>query len=124
MTETPAFQDLNAATIKILIYTHTQLDHTRITLKGVKTWLPSNPDKLYIPYKVLSQKPYSMKPPTIVRAIDSLLEHGFLKVKQQGGRVKGHPSIFALSDGFLSWVEGDVLEVRRPYLKRGFCKHG
>ena len=63
-----------------------------------------------------------MNPNTITRSIDSLLEHGFMSVVKQGGRVKGDESIFGYSEEWENWEAGIVCSKRRPYATRGFTK--
>lgn len=63
-----------------------------------------------------------MQNKSVTRGIDELLAKGFIKVKEQGGKVKGHASIFKIVDDYKIWRKGmDPISTRRPYRKRGFC---
>ena len=122
MEHSEALQDLNAPTLKILLYTLMQLrweDTSRQSKKA--NWICSNKDEIKLQYSTFKKDPYRMKDGTITRSIDSLLAHGFISIKEQGGMCKGHSTIYSYSDAWFKWKPGDdPVFVRTPFRKRGF----
>ena len=122
MEHSEALQDLNAPTLKILLYTLMQLrweDTSRQSKKA--NWICSNKDEIKLQYTTFKKPPYRMGDKTITRAIDSLLAHGFISVKEQGGSCKGHSTTFSYCESWFTWKPGDdPVEIRTPYAKRGF----
>jgi hypothetical protein len=119
MVYSRAYQDLNAPSLKLLSYLLLQLRWARAGRKS-KNYIVSNKDEIKMLYSTFSRDPFNMNPNTITRSMDSLLAHGFLKVIQQGGRVKGHESVYSYSEQWEDWNKGDVIFKRRPYIPRGF----
>ena len=69
-----------------------------------------------------AQEKYGLTIPRFIRAIDDLLEKGFIKIEHSGGGIEGDKTIYALSNSYLLWKEGSVLYKRETYsVKRGFC---
>ena len=119
MVYSKAFQDLNAPSLKILSYLLLQLRWVKIGGRK-KRYEIANVKEIKLLYSTFRKKPFYMNPNTITRSIDSLLEHGFIKVQKQGGRVKGDESIYSYSNSWESWEKGKVYSTRRPFAKRGF----
>ena len=119
MIYSQAYQDLNAPTLKLLSYLLLQLRWVKLGRK-TKRYDVSNKDEIKMLYSTFKNKPFNMNPNTIRRSIDSLLAHGFMKVIKQGGKVKGHESIYGYSESWETWTEGDVIFTRRPFHTRGF----
>jgi len=117
-----AFQALNAPGHRILAYVRIQLTIKNIGTKRKPKFACINKNEIQILYAVLAKKPWSMANAVVTRGIDELLHKGFIKVIEQGGRAKGHVSVYGLVDNYLKWTKGDSpVSVRRPYRKRGFC---
>jgi len=120
MVYSKAYQDLNAPTLKMLSYLLLQLRWSKIKQGGKNVYLISNKDKIKMLYSTFEAKPFNMTAKTITRGIDSLLEHGFLEIVMQGGKVKGHQSVYGYSEMWEGWVPGETCSKRRPYSKRGY----
>ena len=118
-----AFNSLSGKGHIILSYLLSQCRHVEIKRKkGHRSFILTNKDELILPYRSLQASPYKMAYSTITKGIDELLSKGFIKVMEQGGRAKGHVSVYGLIDAYLKWGKGDPpVSVRRPYAKRGFC---
>jgi len=117
-----AFQNLSTPGHKILAYVKMQLLIKNIGTKKKPNFVCINPKEVQILYGSLNKSPWFMSNSAITRGIDQLLHKGLIKVVEQGGRAKGHASIFSTSDDYLKWKKGDPpVSVRRPYSKRGFC---
>jgi len=123
MVYSAAYQDLNAPTLKVLSYLLLQLkwvDTARSRSKA--NWQIANKDQIELLYSTFTKAPFKMNKPTIVRAIDSLLQHGFVKIKDQGGRCRGHKTIYEYSEKWVEWSAGKIMFTRQPFFARGFCK--
>ena len=88
--------------------------------KGKKKRICINKDKLNISY-VEYKKTYSITQPRLTRALDQLLEKGFIYIINPGGGYKQDKAIYGLSDQWCLWREGVVFE-KRTKKDRGFCK--
>jgi hypothetical protein len=81
-----------------------------------------NADSISFTY-IEAQKKYGIDKKRVTRAIDQLLEKGFLKIEHKGGAYKKDKSIYALSDNWLLWRPGSVFETRnKSKVKRGYCE--
>jgi len=90
--------------------------------KGKQKRICINCDKLNITYTEFDNK-YGITQPRMTRAIDQLLAKGFLTIVNPGGAYRQDKAIYALSDKWLFWKPGIVLETReKEDLKRGYCK--
>jgi len=89
--------------------------------KDKPNYVCENKDNIELVYSTFKKPPFKMSQPTIVRGIDSLLAHGFLKVKDQGGRCRGHKTIYKYSEEWIKWKAGQIISIRQPFFARGFC---
>ena len=122
MVYSAAYQDLNAPALKILSYLLLQLRWVNTARsKDKPNYICENKDNIEMVYSIFKKPPFNMFQQTIVRAIDSLLEHGFIKIKDQGGRCRGHKTIYQYSEKWSDWEKGQVIETRLPFFARGFC---
>lgn len=122
MVYSKAYQDLNAPSLKILSYLLLQLRWVKTSGKKSKAkYQLSNKDNIELLYSTFTKDPFKMKKPTITRAIDSLLKHGFIKIKDQGGRCRGHKTIYEYSESWTGWEHGQTIRTRKPFFSRGFC---
>lgn len=117
-----AFQNLNTPGHRVLAHVRIKLIIKNIGSKKRPNFSCINKNEIQILYADLAKKPWSMANAVTTRGIDELLNKGFIKVIEQGGRAKGHASIYGLSEDYLKWKPGDPpVSVRRPYAGRGFC---
>lgn len=116
MVYSKAYQDLNAPTLKILSYVLLQLRWVRVSKNHYELGKKDH-ELLYSTFK---KAPFLMHDRTITRSIDSLLSHGFVKVKNQGGLCQGHKSKYEYSEKWKDWELGECIFIRKPFFKRGF----
>ena len=122
MIHSKAFNTLSGKGHVLLGYILKQLRFPKTKRNQARSQGCLNSDDLLIPYQILKKEPFKMANSTITKSIDELLAKGFIKVVEQGGREKGHTSIYGLSEKYLEWQPGDeAINVRRPYVTRGFC---
>ena len=121
MVYSKAYQDLNAPTLKILSYLLLQLRWVNIArTRNKPKYIPENKDEIELLYSTFNKPPFNMGKKTIVRSITVLLSHGFVEVKKQGGRCRGHKTIYGYSERWHEWEPGQVIFIRKPFFARGF----
>ena len=121
MVYSEAYQDLGAPALKVLSYVLLQLRWENTSRTKKANWICTNRKEIKLLYSNFRKKPFSMGNQTITNAIDSLLAHGFISVYEQGGRDKGHMSMFSYSEKWKEWSKGqEPFETRKPFRKRGF----
>ena len=90
--------------------------------KGKQKRICVNCGKLNITYSEFYNK-YGVTQPRMTRAIDQLLEKGFLSIVYPGGTYRQDKAVYALSDNWIIWKPGMVFETRKKeVIERGFCK--
>jgi CRISPR/Cas system-associated protein Cas10 (large subunit of type III CRISPR-Cas system) len=90
--------------------------------KGKEKNVCVNADSISFTY-IEAQKKYGIDKKKVTRAIDQLLEKGFIKMVHQGGAYKKDKSIYGLSDNWTLWRPGAVFETRnKSNVKRGYCE--
>jgi hypothetical protein len=57
--------------------------------------------------------------PRIIRAIDNLLEHGFIRIIRRGGAFQQDKSVYGLSEDWRLWRPGIVFKKREPDTRQG-----
>jgi len=66
---------------------------------------------------------YGIKQPRVTRAIDQLLEKGFISIVNPGGGYNKDKATYALIDKWRIWSPGACFEKRQQEsVTRGFCK--
>jgi hypothetical protein len=77
-------------------------------------------EKIYASYEsrglrdVRQNLPKGITRPRIVRAIDKLLTHGFLRVVHRGGAYKKDKTVYSLVDDWRLWQPGITFSTRKP----------
>lgn len=90
--------------------------------KGKQKRVCVNCDKLNVTYTEFKNE-YGVSQPKMTRAIDQLLEKGFLSIVHSGGAYRQDKSVYSLSNNWVIWKQGMVFETRKKEgLVRGFCK--
>ena len=120
-----AYHNLNYPSVLILNYVLFQLKWVDASRPKDKksNYISTNQDEIKLPYSTFKKSPFNFSNSTVTRSIDLLLSRGFISVKEQGGREKGHVSIYSYVEKWKGWKNGDSdIEKRRPYRARGFLK--
>jgi len=66
---------------------------------------------------------FGITQPRLTRAIEQLLAKGFITIIHPGGGHRHDKAIYGLSDKYLTWKPGMVIEKReKESVQRGFCK--
>ena len=84
-----------------------------------------NCDELTMTYKELENSPFCFTIPRITRAFDELLAKGFITIVDCGGAYRKHKAVYALSDLWEQWKQGNKpFNKRLRDAKRGFQGKG
>lgn len=113
-----AFLALGGSASKIYLLFLDKRMMRRLGRKGKERWTCINHDNITLTYKELENHGFSKS--QIVKALDELLAKGFIKIKEPGGAYRQHKTVYAISDKWRSWRDGDVIRRRKRDVKRGF----
>lgn len=101
-----AYQNLNKYSMLILQYILFQFEIVEVPKQrgsGKKEYEISKHGEINLPYLMFRKSPFKMGNSSITKAISLLLAHGFLEVKNQGGREKGHRSVYSYIEVWRDW---------------------
>jgi len=117
MLDSPAFWDLSATAIKVLMkfMGKRQLARSR---KGSKSerWIVTNNGEIQFTYNEAVGLGISRS--AFARALDELISHGFIDVAQSGvGQFKA-TTLYAISERWRAWGTDDFVEKSRPQKPR------
>ena len=122
MTESQAYIALKGFAPQLLTLVFGKRQYEKQGRKGKEKWICINGDSINITYAEFGRK-YAITQPRLTRAIDDLLEKGFLSRVYPGGMCRHDKASFSLIDKWMLWRPGVVFETREKELvKRGFCK--
>lgn len=122
MLESEAYLSLKGFAPQLLSLTLLKRQFENHGRKGKQKRVCVNCDKLNITYTEFKNR-YGITQPRMTRAIDELLEKGFLSIVYPGGTFRQDKAIYALSDKWVLWKPGIVFETRKKEgIERGFCK--
>lgn len=115
--ESPAFISLGGVAPQMLIYLLGKRDF-RQPNKNSKARTCVNEDNLTFSY--IELKKLGITQPRGTRGFNDLLAKGFVTIKHHGGGCQKDQNVYALSNRWLLWKKGTVLEKRPQVMKRGF----
>ena len=89
--------------------------------KGKEKRICKNCNKLNVTYAEFKNK-FGITQPRMTRAINQLLEKGFLSIVHPGGMYRKDKAIYSLSTNWVIWQPGMTFESRvKESVNRGFC---
>ena len=115
--ESPAFISLGGVAPQMLIYLLGKRDFRKPN-KNSKARICVNEGDLKFSY--IELKKLGITQPRGTRGFDDLLAKGFITIKHHGGGCQKDQNVYALSNRWLLWKKGTVLEKRPRVMKRGF----
>lgn len=120
--KTKAFLSLKRSSIVVLIAV---LDARQLESKkdhkggGKKTKRKAINTGIRLPYRKL-EKEFKLTQQTISKAIDELLEKGFIQIEHQGGRGEHDMSIYSFVENYIFWEPGVIFQKRERDVHRGW----
>jgi len=122
MIESRAYLSLSGFSPQLLTLVFGKRQFEKQGRRGKGKWVLINGDNINITYAEFKKK-YGITQPKLTRAIDQLLEKGFLTVVRPGGTYRHDKAVYALSDNWILWKPGLTFQKReREAVRRGFCE--
>ena len=119
--ESKAFCFLQGFAPQLLLFFLGKRQFDYVGRKGKEKRVCVNCDKINLTY--VEMKKYRISQPRMTRAIDQLLEKGFISIVNPGGGYNQDKAIYTLIDKWRIWHPGACLEKRKQdSVTRGFCK--
>jgi hypothetical protein len=86
--------------------------------KGKERWVIQNNGEIVFPYAEAEDK-FGISRPRFQRAIDQLVEHGFIDIAHPGGGMMKDVSKYAISTRWLDYGTNNFIQKHRPKDTRG-----
>jgi hypothetical protein len=120
MFQSKAFLSLQGSAAQLLILFLGKRNFDQIGKKRSKKYVCVNSESITFTY-IEAEKKFGFTKPRFLRAIDELLEKGFIEIKYQGGGYKRDKTVYALSTRWTFWTPGTVCQRRqKDPVSRGF----
>ena len=91
---------------------------TKVGKKGKEKWVISNNGEIVFPYAEAKEK-FGITPPRFQRALDQLVEHGFIDITHSGGGMLRDISKYSISERWLSYGTDSFIPQYRQKDTRG-----
>ena len=91
---------------------------TKVGKKGKEKWVISNNGEIVFPYAEAKEK-FGITPPRFQRALDQLVEHGFIDIIHSGGGMVKDISKYSISERWMDYGTSKFIEKQRPKDTRG-----
>ena len=91
---------------------------TKVGKKGKEKWVISNNGEIVFPYAEAKEK-FGITPPRFQRALDQLVEHGFIDIVHSGGGMVKDISKYSISERWLSYGTDSFIPQYRQKDTRG-----
>ena len=119
--ESKAFIALKGVAPQVLIIFLGKRWFEKVGRKGKEQRFCRNCSELVFTY-IEAEKKFEITKSRFSRAIGNLLAKGFITIKHAGGSYQQDKTVYALSDKWISWRSGIVIEKReKESVHRGFC---
>ena len=114
----PAFLQLTGAAPKVYLLFLRRRRMVKLGKKGKEKWVISNNGEIVFPYAEAKEK-FGITPPRFQRALDQLVEHGFIDIAHLGGGMVKDISKYAISDRWGKYETDDFIHKHREKDTRG-----
>ena len=117
MILSPAFHKLNGRSMKVLFLFLYRRQWKQAERKG--KWYTTNDGQILFPYKEAKKK-FKIPKSSFARAIDSLVEYGFIDIAHLGGGLIGDCTRYSISNRWKNYDTERFVQKKRPKDTRGF----
>ena len=123
MIESPAFYTLTSHAPVILMAFMGKRQIEKIGHKGNERKIVKNNGKIIFTYAEAERK-YDLNQTKFKRAIDQLIEHGFLDIAERGGSLGRNPTKYFISSRWKEYKSPDFKKVSRQkrLIQTGYCR--
>ena len=117
MILSPAFHKLNGRAMEVLLLFLYRRQWKQASRKG--KWYTTNNGEIVFPYKE-AKKRFKIPKSSFARAIDKLMEHGFIEIAHLGGGLIGDCTRYSISGRWRKYGTDSFVQKKRPKDTRGF----
>jgi hypothetical protein len=117
MILSPAFRKLNGRAMEVLLLFLYRRQWSLPSRKG--KWYTTNNGEIVFPYKE-AKKRFKIPKSSFARAIDKLMEHGFIDIAHLGGGLIGDCTKYSISNRWRNYDTDRFVQKKRPKDTRGF----
>ena len=117
MILSPAFRKLNGRAMEVLLLFFYRRQWSLPSRKG--KWYTTNNGEIVFPYKE-AKKRFKIPKSSFARAIDKLMEHGFIDIAHLGGGLIGNCTRYSISGRWRKYGTDSFVQKKRPKDIRGF----
>ena len=117
MILSPAFRKLNGRAMEVLLLFLYRRQWSLPSRKG--KWYTTNNGEIVFPYKE-AKKRFKIPKSSFARAIDKLMEHGFIEIAHLGGGLIGDCTRYSISGRWRKYGTDSFVQQKRPKDTRGF----
>ena len=117
MILSPAFHKLNGRAMKVLLLFLYRRQWKQASRKG--KWYTTNNGEIVFPYKE-AKKRFKIPKSSFARAIDNLIEYGFIDIAHLGGGLIGDCTKYSISNRWRNYDTDRFVQKKRSKDKRGF----
>jgi len=112
-----AFHKLNGRAMEVLLLFLYRRQWSRPSPKG--KWYTTNNGEIVFPYKE-AKKRFKIPKSSFARAIDNLIEYGFIDITHLGGGLIGDCTKYSISNRWRNYDTDRFVQKKRPKDTRGF----
>ena len=112
-----AFHKLNGRAIEVLLLFLYRRQWKQASRKG--KWYTTNNGEIVFPYKE-AKKRFKIPKSSFARAIDNLIEYGFIDIAHLGGGLIGDCTKYSISNRWRNYDTDRFVQKKRPKDTRGF----
>ena len=112
-----AFHKLNGSASRVLLLFLYRRQWSRPSRKG--KWHTTNNGEIVFPYEE-ARKKFNIPKSSFARAIDNLIEYGFIDIAHLGGGLIGDCTKYSISNRWRNYGTDNFVKKKRPKDKRGF----
>ena len=112
-----AFHKLNGRAMEVLLLFLYRRQWNQASRKG--KWYTTNNGEIVFPYKE-AKKRFKIPKSSFARAIDKLMEHGFIEIAHLGGGLIGDCTRYSISERWRKYGTDSFVRKKRPKDTRGF----
>jgi hypothetical protein len=117
MILSPAFLQLSGSSKNVLFLFLYRRQWKQTGRKG--KWYTANDGEIVFPYKEAKKK-FNIPKSSFARAIDKLMQHGFIDIAHLGGGLIGDCTRYSISDRWKKYGMDNFVQKSRPKDTRGF----
>ena len=117
MILSPAFHKLNGRSMGVLFLFLYRRQWSRPSRKG--KWHTTNNGEIVFPYEE-ARKKFNIPKSSFARAIDNLIEYGFIDITHLGGGLIGDCTKYSISNRWRNYDTDRFVQKKRPKDTRGF----